>query len=220
LRAEVRDRADIENSQHITDAQITRYINQSGAALYAMLVEHCEDEFVEVASGAMGAPASNTTTITLSGGAYRLLSVSAVINGQDTPLERWSWQDHPRLVSAGSSGPPYFYRWIEDAVLIVPGMPAGTIATVYVVPPYVDLVADGDLYDGRSGWEEWVVLDSAIKCMSKEETDPSVLIAERTRCEERIKSQMKARDFARPDTVRDVEGFSDVEYRAGRLAPP
>jgi hypothetical protein len=211
LIAEVRDRADLEGALHITDAQITRYLNQSGAALHAMLVEHCQDEFVGVASGAVGAPDSDGAThveVT----AYKLMSVSATINGQDTRLERWTWADRPGATDSGAIGPPYTYRWIEGEVVIVPALPTGTIATVYAVPPYADMASGSDTYDGRDGWEEWVVWDSAIKCMVKEETDTREAVFERDQVLTRIKSQMKARDLANPPEVSSVGNVWNETY--------
>ncbi len=228
LRDEVRDRADIEGSTHITDPQINRYVNQSGAALHSMLVEMCEDEFLEVFSGSTSAASGNQTNINVgyigevTAGAYKILGVEVVVNGNRVPLRRWSWREHAALIDSPSSGPPYFYRWVSSTVQVIPGLPTSTPYYVYAIPPYVDMAADDETIDGRDGWEEWIVLDAAIKCMTKEESDPSVLVAERDRVYQRIVTQMMQRDFANPgrvgDAMRDGPSVLDV-VTAGRMAP-
>lgn len=221
LRAEVRDRADIENSDHITDAQVDRYINQSGAALHAMLVEHCEDEFVELFSGTTDAASGGITSISLNteaevtAGAYKILGVEVTTNGVRSELSRWNWKSRPALLADGVSGPPHFYRWVSYTVQIIPSVPTATPYVIAAIPPYVDLAEDDDTLDGRDGWEEWIVWDAAIKAMVKEETDTREAVAERDRVLLRIKSQMKKRDFAHPHRVVDRDPI-DWPYPWGR----
>lgn len=203
LIAEVRDRADIEGSQHITDAQITRYINQSGAALHAKLVDFDQDEFVEISTGPCLAPESDGATH-VEMPAYRVLVVSASINGVDTRLDRFNWTERPGATDAGRSGPPHMYRWVGNEIVIVPPLPTGTTVTVYSIGAFVDMSAGSDTYDGRDGWEEWVVWDAAIKCLVKEESDARQAMAERDAVFARIKGQMLARDLHRPARVQDV----------------
>lgn len=229
MRNEVRDRADIENSQHITDAQINRYINQSGAALHAILVEHCEDEFIELFSGTTSAASGNLTSISLgavpeeSNGAYKIVAVELEVSGRRRHIERWSWQTHGALIDQSNSGSLDFrYRWVSYTLQIIPGCPTATPYWVYAIPPFVDLTDDDDTLDGRDGWEEWIVIDAAVKCLLKEESDTRPLVAERTEVLERVKSQMKARDFARPDRVQDTERrswYDNDTVRAGTRAP-
>lgn len=205
LIAEVRDRADIEGATHITDPQITRYINQSGAALHAMLVEHCEDEFVESSSGLIGAPVDNTSEVTLDDDFYKLIAFHVVLSGRPIPLERWQWMEEPALFDPTASGPPHRYRLTGNKIRIFPAVPADTLGRFFYVPAFQNMVLDTDTLDGRDGWEEWVVWDAAIKCLVKEESDTREAVMERDQVLTRVKQQMKQRDFARPASVVDVE---------------
>lgn len=226
LRAEVRDRADIENSLHITDTQIDRYVNQSGAALHAMMVETAEDWFVTQEGTTAPAPTAgageNATEIACQATFYKVLAVEAKIGGRKTRLQRFQWQDHALLTDDASvtSVGPFFYRVVGSNYIITPPLPTGTSVRVYYIPAFTDLSVDASTLDGVNGWEEWVVLDAAIKCMLKEESDPAGLMAERNALLERIKQQMKTRDVGRPDKVQDVVGrdWDTYEIRAGRIA--
>lgn len=220
LRAEVRDRADIENSLHITDAQITRYINQSCAALHGLLVDVCEEFFLEAAESAAPAPTNNITTIPAGTNFYKLAAFWVVVHGKRVHIERYTQANFPSLVDL--TGPPYYYRVVSDTnenIIVVPALPTGATIGIARINAFADLSVDGDTFNGRDGWEEWVVLDAAIKCMVKEESDPAALMAERERCQTRILSQAKSRDLARPDRVRDAEPrFDDYDIpRAGRM---
>lgn len=224
LRAEVRDRADIENSLHITDAQIDRYINQSGAALHAQMVDACEDWFVTQEGTNAPAPSTgvgaSATEVSLNAAFYKLLALEIELNGRKYRLPRWTWAEHAARTSApDGSGAScgYTYRISGALYIITPALPINTPIRVYFVPAYVDLVVDADAYDGRDGWEEWVVCDSAIKCMIKEETDPGQVRVERDALFARLMSQVRRRDLAAPHRVQDTSGRLD-EYYPRRLA--
>lgn len=58
--------------------------------------------------------------------------------------------------------------------------------------------------DGIGGWLEYVILDAAIKCMAKEETDSRVLQAQIARVEKRINDSASNRDAGAPPTVADT----------------
>lgn len=53
-------------------------------------------------------------------------------------------------------------------------------------------------------WLEYVVIDSAIKCMVKEESDPSALMAQKVVAVQRLESAAENRDAGFPMTVTDV----------------
>lgn len=211
LRAEVRQRADCENDPHISDSELTRYINQSGAALHALIVEQDEGDFIEFASavttaGNIAVPLVGLTSF------YKLANVSALINGEWQPLKRWTWEQLTALRNAstwGVPGWPVLYRLIRNSA----GVPEIDLAPVpdgayqislFYIAAYIDLVADGDTYDGRDGWEEWVINDAAIKCLIKAEESVVDLTRERDACFARISAQITAADLDHPPTVRDT----------------
>lgn len=62
---------------------------------------------------------------------------------------------------------------------------------------------DSALFDGISGWEEYVVIGAAIKAMAKEESDVSVLMARKNAMLVRINDMAEARDAGEPMCVSD-----------------
>lgn len=213
LIADVRDRADVENSDHVTDAQITRYINQSIAALHALIVEQDEDEYavdvtISVAAGA-------TLSAIISGGdnpaaaPYKVLAVDVInSNGLSYPVPRYMPGERA-LLGAVSRSPlettHYRLRGLNTLYWSPPFASAVSVRVTYVESS-VDLVSLSDVYDGRDGWEEWVTLDAAIKVAIKEESDDTQMARERAMVQERVFRQLVVRDRAQPKRIRDVMG--------------
>lgn len=69
---------------------------------------------------------------------------------------------------------------------------------------------DADRFDGINGWEEYLVIDAAIRALTKEESDPSALMVEKAEIEARLQEMADSRDKGRPKRLQDVIG--DVNY--------
>lgn len=65
---------------------------------------------------------------------------------------------------------------------------------------------DNVLIDGIAGWEQYVIVDAAIKAQNKQENDASALILERQAMVERINAMAEARDAGQAQHVSDVLG--------------
>lgn len=213
LRAEVRGRADIENDPHYTDAEINRFINQSCAALHALLCDVNEGFFRTQATyptvaGAETLAVSKDPNTGADNGFYKLINVEINANGVWGKLGRASDEQRTRARGYPSAPRGYQLRRAQGGtvtLLLVPVPDAVYSIVVTFLPSFVDLVADGDLYDGLDGWEEWVVLDAAIKCALKEESSTVDLKAERLAVEGRIRTQMAIPDLDHPPVIRDTE---------------
>lgn len=71
-----------------------------------------------------------------------------------------------------------------------------------------------DVFDGINGWEEFIILDAAIKCLIKDQAiDPSPLIAERDRELQRIRTDVSTRDQGEPHYVVDTDNLHADEER-------
>jgi hypothetical protein len=77
---------------------------------------------------------------------------------------------------------------------------------IYSGSPKVESVGLMSLcqFDGRAGWEEWVVVDAASKLLAKEESDTSQLDREAARIWARIMKNMSNRDAGQSKRVTDV----------------
>lgn len=63
---------------------------------------------------------------------------------------------------------------------------------------------DSTQIDGVSGWEEYIVLDAALKAMGKEESDVSLIAQQKMAMHQRLIDMAANRDAANPSTVADV----------------
>jgi hypothetical protein len=207
LRAEVQARADIENDPHITSAEVDRFINQSMAALHQKAALACEDEYT---TSVTLTTTAGTEVYSISEKFFKLVSVDALVNGQLRPMRRWNFAErHAYLNDAswGSISQPLAYRTMGGDLIHFLPKPDGVYSvTVWYIATSVILTADADLYDGRDGFEEWVVLDAAIKCKTKSEEDIRELAGERDRVMLDIMASLATKDQGRPDRVVDVVG--------------
>lgn len=64
--------------------------------------------------------------------------------------------------------------------------------------------SDTYTFDAVSGWEEYIVLDAAIKALIKEESDPSALLTQKAALTQRIMAAAPSRDAAIAPTVSDA----------------
>lgn len=217
LIADVRQRADVENSQHVSDAEVTRYINQGIAALHALIVENNEDEYaaeIEL-SVSSGSTSTNILTGDAPGGPYKILGVDVVhTNGDSFPVRRFILGERAQQDSESRSiyyQTRYRLRGLNTIIWSPPFEQDVTVRVTYVESS-VDLASGSDTYDGRDGWEEWVTLDAAIKVMVKEESDDAQLVRERAIVEARILKQIARRDLVEPNRIRDVQPFGGERW--------
>jgi hypothetical protein len=96
------------------------------------------------------------------------------------------------------------YRLKGSKLWLAPFPAANQVLRLHYVPRLTLLSADGDTLDGVNGWEEYVVVDAALKAKDKEESDVSVLAAEKAALVGRIEAEAENRDAGAPATVADV----------------
>lgn len=101
----------------------------------------------------------------------------------------------------------YRYRILGTTRMhITPQPQPGFTIQLWYAPRLVPLANLTDVVEGVSGWEEIIELDMAIRALTKEESDASVLIAARNEMVQRIIQMASNVDAAAPDYVRDVYG--------------
>lgn len=178
MRTEARQRADQENSSFISDAELNGYLNKSARKLWDMLID--ADASYKFSSATL-TTTGLSDTLPLPTDFYKLLLLDYTSSGQRRPLDKID----------------FFERTYGTTPV------AGIQLNLEYAPPFTDLVNDADTFDGINGWEEFVEIDAAIKCLNKEETDPGTLLLEKAEIVARIE-KMRRRDFANPERTRDV----------------
>lgn len=208
LRADARKRADVEalDDRH-PDADVTRYVNQGGAALRDLLIEARGRTYFRSAT-----PQTITTTSAtrydLEDDFLRLISVRLHMPGGYT-LDPFTPQDEPGLREPGITATyPTHYELQPGTIELLPVTAGGATVIVEYVPAFVDLVSDGDTLEGYDGWEEYVV-DFAAKCIATKDAEWDLvreLKADMALIAGRISKLAPGRDAFRAERVKNVRG--------------
>lgn len=208
LRDDARKRADVEalDDRH-PDADITRYLNQGGAALRDLLIEARGRSYFR-----KPVPQTITTTsatrYNLNSDFLRLISVRLAGPGGDT-LEPFAPQDEPFLREPGvTCAYPTHYELQQSTIELLPVTSGGRTVIVEYVASFTDLVADGDVLEGYDGWEDYVVDYAALFLCNKDDEAGTYARIERAmqKMEIRISKLASKRDAFRSGRVQNVRG--------------
>lgn len=153
-----------------------------------------------------------TVTVVLDSDFYKCKGVWMMIGSDSNPLRRFQWEEQNLLrqvsLHGGGAALPFYRVYTvqgRELLSIAPDSLGGTFKVWYYPAPQRMLV-DTDRIDGRSGWDEWVVKDTAIKCLLKEESIEQAAGIKAIRDEIWGRFQLYAaeRDASQPERIRDV----------------
>lgn len=108
-----------------------------------------------------------------------------------------------------------FCDWGTKIEILPAVSSAGTYNLLYI--PQVGILSNlTDSIDGyfmsTSGFDEWISLDVAMKCLQKEESDVSVLQAQKDEVWMQMKQSMGARNASEPKKIVDVDSQASGWY--------
>ena len=114
-----------------------------------------------------------------------------------------------RNVGVWAVGYPLLYQLQGTSINFIPTPLASTAVQVNYVPVAPVLVNITDTFDSVNAWDEWIVLDAAMKALTKDgQTDiVSLLRAERAEWEAAIRAAVPSRDQTGVERVHEVEGW-------------
>lgn len=203
IRLAAQQRADMEGSEFISEEEWNSYINLSYYELYDLLVRTSEDYYItEYEFTSNGAEAYD-----LPSDFYKLKGLDVANTSGSTPwltARPFMFNERNQLSNNGYNNvlTPY-YRIRADKIWIKP-VQSGRAMRLWYIPRLEPLVNDEDEADGVSGWLEYVIVDAAIKAMQKEESDVSVLMAQKQALIKRIEVTAPNRDTGFPARVIDT----------------
>ena len=215
LRVQSRQRADMENSNFVQDSELTSYINNSIAELHDILAEaYASDYYVttyefDVTQG--------QDSYALPSDFYILKGVDLRIDNQDfISVSPFNFNERNRYSELGvwdlAGVTNVRYRMIGDNIVFNPVPDRNVRIKLWYVPVATKLVADGDELNDLNAFSEYVVVDAAIKMMQKEESDVSVLMAQKQGLLKRITDRSKIRDAGKPKSISDIYAEGDDFY--------
>lgn len=206
FRTRARRRADMENSTFIADAELSRYVNDSISELYDLLIQTRGENYY-VSSNTFSTVAG-TASYSLPNDFLKLMGVDWNQSSNEVfTLSQFMWQERNRYNN------PLFYSnyfgntryQIRGNNLVLTPVPTGVNSiTLWYIPRFAELSSDGATFDGINGWEEYVVIDAAIKMRVKEESDVQELLLAKQDMKQRIQAASAGRNSAEPPKVVDT----------------
>jgi len=209
----VRQRADMIGSAFVSDAEVISYINVAMAEIHDVLVTKFEDYYISseeyVLPGANGAALPDTF--------YKALGVDFDVGGITYRLKPYSFQERATYNSPGmiaSTITNTLYHIQGNVIKFIPSPTVSGTATLHYVPEplqfstsesgYMDKTVHDKAPAVAYGYEEYVVIDAAIKCLQKEESDVQVLLVQKQQQLERIEQAAGKRDAGESYAIGDV----------------
>lgn len=213
LRTQVRQQADMVGSTFITDSELNTYISSSYAELYDLLVASNEDYYVT----ALAFTISSGNTYSLPSDFYKLRGVDYTSGSRYITLKTYNFQERNKYqtsVRASTASTERRYHLTQNTLYIQPSDNAAGTYQLWYVPKPSALSLDADTVEGIAGWERYIVVDAAIKCLAKEESDTSALAAMKAEMKQRIKDMAAQRDKGMPKTISLVRNtsYDDEDY--------
>jgi len=225
LVARVRQRADMESSLFVSDLEVQTYINSAISELHDILVQtYGQDYYVSsstfnTVAGTDSYPINSSTSGPNISDFYKLRGIDAKLNGSDyftlRPFnfnERNLYQNWGTWSLLGLTN--IRYRMVGGNIVFSPKPDGATEVRVWYIPtaqqfdsatPATSTTTFADI----NGYAEFVVIDAAIKCLQKEESDVSTLIGQKTQMKRRIEEAADNRDAGHPLSVSDIYVAND-----------
>lgn len=178
LRTMIREAADMENSDFISDSELLTYINHGGQAYHRLKIKSGEDY----------ALTSTEFTLTTASNAYSLPATFYNLKGVDYK-DGTRWLRVPQFSFAERD------KYREDSGF------DGTYRIWYNTD-WTELTSSSDTVDDRD--VEYIVLYAARKCLAKEEGDTRPLDAQLAKLESEVVPRLGKRDLSGPRHVAEV----------------
>lgn len=222
LQTRVRQRADMENNYFVSDLEVQTYINAGLAELHDLLIQtYGQDYYISSkdfnTASDVDTYAINDSTSSHNIAAtdfYKIRGLDAKING-----DRWftivPFNFNERNVNQEGSITNIWgisntrYRLVGENLMITP-KPTSVIAMkLWYIPTAQQFTSttpasSTTTFADINGYAEYVVIDAAIKCLQKEESDVQVLMVQKQAMKKRIEESASNRDAGHPLSVTDI----------------
>jgi hypothetical protein len=179
-------------------------LNSVKAELYDLIVDINPDFYMSNTAQSITV-VSGTAAYDVPDTYYKTVSVDVLSDsGYYVNMKKFNRGERNRYSVLSTDKSRAMWR-ISNLKLVISPTPTwgGTIKHMYI-PQDTKFTQTTDTYDGISGWEEYLILGCLIFAAGKEQSDPSLFIAQKNSLEQRIRSWARDLDFGEPDMVRDA----------------
>ena len=195
----------MENSTFVSDAEIQDYLNSSISELHDFMVKSYEDYFVSEQT--YNAPIA-TGGANLPDDFYKALGVDYNSGGITSTLRAYSFTErniyNTPYAAIDRLAEPMYKVEGSKIKLIPTNSQSGTITLYYVPLPTQFSSTVTEIETIIPGYEEYVVVATAIRMLMKEESDTRQLELEKNQLASRIIRALSPRDTSGSFAIRDV----------------
>lgn len=215
VRTEALRRISMEYSTQLQIPELNWWINGSGAELHDHLVSAYGEKYAlneqQFASQVNKATYSFVTDI----GApnfYQLHGLDVQQGGYWIPVGEFKLAERERFQYPASNA---LYAWrFQGANLVIAPTPKAVVQfKLYYAPTWTKLVADTDTFDTIDGWDEFVVVDVAIKALAKLDRPADIFIGQKAAMVKRLTEMKMMRNTAAAPRIVDVNEDDDFFTR-------
>lgn len=212
LKTESRQRADMENSNFITDTELTSYINNSISELHDILIQAYEADYYIKSSTFTTSNNQDSyalSSIITDNDFYKLRGIDAKLNNQEWfTLQPFNFNERNKRQNFGAwkylGMSNIRYRLTGSNVTFTPTPDSSIEVRMWYIPVAITLSLDTDELEDLNNFSEYVIVDTAIKMMQKEESDTTILMAQKAALKRRIEEAANNRDAGSGDSISDI----------------
>ena len=207
LRDSAKDRSDMTGSTRVPDPQWNEYINKSKDRLYDLLIAAYDSEYYTIS--ALINVVANIDTYALPSDFYKTVLLECIVDTfHSYPLKKFNFGSKNNAVyptNFNRYGNYIRYREVKDNIIFHPVPIVNSTLKLWYIPLATNLVADGDLLKGFNGWEEYIILDVAIKAARNEETDTKDLERDRKLLKDELVEMAENRNVNQTSKIQNTE---------------
>jgi len=210
LRLAARRRADMENSSFISDAEFNDMINASAQELYDLISSKYGEDY-NLKKWSLSTVA-NQEEYQLPSDFYKLRGIDWKYAPQEfVTLKPFTFAERNRYRTTSgwnsATRANARYRVQGNTLVFLPIPLTAHQLDVWYLPKFELLTSDSDELDGVNGFEEYVIVDVAIKALQKEESDVQILLIQKQQLAQRIIEMAGARDAGYPHVIPDTREY-------------
>lgn len=210
LLSRVRERADMVGSSFVTNTAngLYAWLNEANQKLHGMLVDALGEEFVSSSSAFNTVVGTSDYAIS---GLYKLYGIDVLFQGNYWALQPYVRSERNVYRNLSSSYEIPRYSLIGSSIRLYPVPSSVLPCTVLYAPEATVLTTGADTVNYPNGWERFIVIDTAIQVLAKEESSVTTLTAERALIIKEIELAKESRDLANPKRVVETDLIDQFE---------
>lgn len=206
----VRSRADMADTNFVTDAEIISFLNDAYRDLYNLIVLKYENYFLETEDVTT---VVGTDAIPLPSDFVKLVGVDARLGSSDPwdTLDPFTFAQR-NLYRTATRAADYHYNVRASNLYLAPAPLTAFYVRIYYVPTATTVTSAAQSLDLINGFAEFMTLHAAIACKDKEESDTGVLQIGLAKAEKMAIEFCAQRDASAPASVIDVHALESDNY--------